>query len=380
MDRLTEDLLRSTVDTVVSKYGRHYRRAKIAADEPATELWKDLADAGLVGIGLPEEYGGGGAGLLEFSIVAERLAEQGHLPVLLVMSPGIVGSILLGVGTHDQKKRFLPGIASGTVKCAFAITEPEAGSNTHRTRTKLQKTDDGTYRLHGEKCFISGVDEADYVLVVAREVDEANDGQVCCCLVPTDTAGLTKAKIETEDFSADSQWLVHCDNVRVEARDVVGRGTNGFKALFKGLNPERILMAAFCNGIALRALSKAIDYSKSREVWGAPIGSHQGVAHPLAEAKIDVELARHMTARAASAADAGEHAGELANYAKFSAARAAEKAVDRAIQTHGGNGFSKDYEVSELYWPARLFRTAPVSEEMILNYVSHQVLGLPRSY
>lgn len=380
MNEELRQFVRSSVERISAEYDRQYRQMKIANHEPAEELWESLSEASLIGLGVPEHFGGGGQGMVGLCFLAEELARHGHLPVLLVMSPGIVGSILLEGGTTAQQEMYLPGIASGQLKFAFAITEADAGSNTHRTKTVLTKGDSGNYHLNGSKCFISGVDEADYILVVAKASLNGGGDNLLCCIVPVDARGVSKNRIATETFSADSQWLLHFDDVEVKKSDIIGGSGAGLKALFAGLNPERILMAAFCVGIGLRALELGADYARNRNVWGSPIAAHQAVSHPLAESKIELELARNMTYQAAIAFDSGDNSGELANYAKFSAARAAVNAVDRSIQVHGGNGFTKDYEVSELYWPARLFRTAPVSEEMILNFVSNQVLGLPRSY
>lgn len=369
-----------TVEKIVAGCGEECDASSEARGAPAEDLWSGLSASGLIGIGLPEEYGGGGQGIFGLCHVAEKVAKSGNLPVLLVMSPGIVGSMLLASGTAEQKDRFLPGIACGATRFAFAITESEAGSNTYRTKTSLVPDGASGFRLNGSKCFISGVEQADFILVVARIGDSGASSSLACCIIPSDAEGLAKQRIETESFSADSQWLLYFDDVRVGSDDVVGGLDSGIKSLFAGLNPERILMAAFCNGIGLRALDLAIDYARNREVWGVPIATHQAIAHPLASSKIEIELARNMTYAAANAFDSAGDCGALSNYAKFSAARAACAAVDRSIQAHGGNGFSRDYRVSELYWPARLFRIAPVSEEMILNFVAGQVLGLPKSY
>lgn len=380
MHKELRDFVASTVNRISEQYDREYRKKKIASLQPAEELWESLSASSLVGLGIPERYGGSGQGMVGLSLVAEELARHGHLPVLLVMSPGIVGSILLKGGSAAQKEKYLPGIASGKLKFSFAITEADAGSNTHRIKTVLTERDSDSYLLNGNKCFISGVDEAEYILVVAKAAFDRGGDNLQCCIVPTNAIGVNKNRIATETFSADSQWLLHFDDVVVRKADVIGASDGGLKALFAGLNPERILMASFCVGIGSRAIDLGADYARNREVWGKPIATHQAIAHPLAESKIEIELAKNMTYQAAVAFDSGENSGELANYAKFAAARAAVSAVDKAIQVHGGNGFTKDYEVSELYWPARLFRTAPVSEEMILNFVSNQVLNLPRSY
>lgn len=377
LSRSQEAEIRSSIDDIVtrvdSKSGDTVNTECVGADK----VWSLLSDAGFIGIGIPEVYGGGGAGLQGANIVAEQLAYNGHLPVLFVMSPGIVGSIVSSAGTEAQKRNLLPVIASGVSKFAFAITEEIAGSNTHNIKTTLSKDPYGSYRLQGSKCFISAADQADYILVVARMTDV--NGPVCCVIDSNDPF-VEKSLIQTERFSADKQWLIHFDDVSVSESQIIGEPGQGLSGIFSGLNPERVLMASFCNGLAMRGIGRAVKYAKGRTVWDSPIGAHQGISHPLAKSKIEVELARLMTREAAWRSDNGEPSAEYANYAKYAAAEASIGAIDNAIQVHGGNGFAKEYGVSELYWPARLFRTAPVSAEMILNYVSQNVLSLPKSY
>ena len=198
--------------------------------------------------------------------------------------------------------------------------------------------------------------------------------------MPTDAPGLTATQLPVAAQIPDRQFTVFYDEVRVPASALIGVAGQGFKPLFDGLNPERIASAALCVGIGRLAVTKAAEYATSRQVWGAPIGTHQGVAHPLAEAKIAVELAALMTAKAAWLHDNGQPAGEASNMAKYAAAEAAIAAVDAAIQTHGGNGLSKEYGLLPLWGMARLLRIAPVNREMLLNYVAQHSLGLPRSY
>jgi alkylation response protein AidB-like acyl-CoA dehydrogenase len=198
--------------------------------------------------------------------------------------------------------------------------------------------------------------------------------------VPADAPGLTFQQIDTSIVSPDKQFTVFLDEVQVGEDALIGVAGNGLRQVFDGLNPERILVGALCSGIGRYAIDKATEYAKQRQVWSTPIGAHQGIAHPLAESHIAVELGRLATVRSAELFDAGEQAGEAANIAKFAASEAALKALDQAIQTHGGNGLSHEYGLSELWFVTRLMRTAPVSREMVLNFIAQSSLGLPRSY
>jgi alkylation response protein AidB-like acyl-CoA dehydrogenase len=373
-------MLRETVRGICSGFGPQYTREKVAAGEPPTELWDALASRGYLGVNLPEEYGGGGLGMSALAAVGEEIAASGCSLLLIVVSPAIVGSIVTKHGTPDQRDAWLPGIAAGTTKVAFAITEPDAGSNSHNLATAARPTDAG-YAIRGQKTYISGVEEADAILVVARKRED--DGTLSLpllFLVDTDAPGLERQLIPTVEPGANHQWALYFDDVEVPAERLVGSETAGLKAAFDGLNPERIMGAAVCNGAARRALEMASAYARERVVWNVPIGAHQGISHPLAQAKIELELARLMMYKAAALYDAGIAAAEESNMAKYAAAEAGVRCVDQAIQTHGGNGFAIEYGLTELYWGVRLVRTAPVSREMILNYVAEHSLGLPRSY
>jgi alkylation response protein AidB-like acyl-CoA dehydrogenase len=266
---------------------------------------------------------------------------------------------------------------------AFAITEPDAGSNSHRISTVALRTGSaGGYVLRGTKYYISGVDEAAHVLVVARTgVSSATgDAELSLFVVDTDAPGLQREIIPVEICAPEKQFTLFFDDVAVSPDRLIGSEGGGLAPLFAGLNPERILSAALLNGIGRYALGRASSYANDRQVWGVPIGSHQGLAHPLAKAAIDVELARLMTEKAAWLYDAGLDAGEASNMAKLTAADAAMAALDQAIQVHGGNGMATEYGLATLWGVTRLLRIAPVSREMILNFVSQHTLGLPRSY
>jgi alkylation response protein AidB-like acyl-CoA dehydrogenase len=380
IDSDEQRMLRETVASISRGFGPAYTREKVAAGEPPTELWDALASRGYLGVNIPERYDGGGLGMSALAAVGEEIAAAGCSLLLIVVSPAIVGSILTKHGTEEQREIWLRGIAAGTTKVAFAITEPDAGSNSHNIATAARPTDGG-YSIRGQKTYISGVEEADAILVVARKREP--DGTLSLpllFLVDTDAPGLERQHIPTVEPGANHQWSLYFDDVEVPADRLVGNETAGLKAAFDGLNPERIMGAAVCNGAARRALRLASEYARERVVWSVPIGAHQGISHPLAQAKIELELARLMMYKAAALYDAGLPAAEESNMAKYAAGEAGVHCVDQAIQTHGGNGFAIEYGLTELYWGVRLVRTAPVSREMILNYVAEHSLGLPRSY
>jgi alkylation response protein AidB-like acyl-CoA dehydrogenase len=375
-----ERMLRESVAGIVSQYGPAYTREKVEAGEPPTELWDALASKGYLGVNLPEEYGGGGLGMTALGAVGEEISANGCSLLLIVVSPAIVGSILVRHATEEQKQEWIPGIAAGTTKVAFAITEPKAGSNSHNLATSARRVN-GKYAIRGEKTYISGVEDADAILVITRQRDEeGNLGLPLLFIVDVDAPGLEKQHIPTALYAPDKQWTLFFDDVEVGPERLIGSESGGLKAAFDGLNPERIMGASVAVGAGRRALDMASAYAREREVWGRPIGEHQGLSHPLAQAKIELELAKLMMQKAAGLYDAGVPAGEASNMAKYSAAEAAIKCVDQAIQTHGGNGFALEYGLAQMWWGVRLTRTAPVSREMILNYVAEHSLGLPKSY
>jgi len=375
------ELLREAVAKIASRYGHDWYVAKARADERPVELWDELARNGYMGVNLPEEYGGGGMGIYELALVLEEITAQGCPLFLMIVSPAICGTILAKFGSDELKDRWLPGLATGTTKMAFAITEPDAGSNTHRLATTATRDGD-TYRLNGSKYYISGVDEAEALLLVARTGtdEETGHARLSLFVVPTDTPGLSWQVIEVEVTAPDRQYTVFFDDAVIPAGNLIGEEHHGFRSVFAGLNPERIMVAAVSNGISRYALDKAVAYANDRRVWDVPIGAHQGVAHPLAKGKVEADLARLMTQKAAWLYDNGLEAGEAANMAKYSAAEASLACLDQAIQVHGGNGLAREYGLADLWFTARLMRTAPVSREMVLNFVAQQSLGLPKSY
>ncbi|MEV4872470.1 acyl-CoA dehydrogenase family protein [Streptomyces syringium] len=374
--------LRAAVAALGARYGREYFTSVVRDGKHTDALWAEAGKLGYLGVNLPEEYGGGGGGITELAIVLEELGAAGSPLLMMVVSPAICGTVIARFGTDAQKRAWLPGLASGTTKMAFGITEPDAGSNSHRLTTTARR-DGSDWVLTGRKVFVSGVDIADATLVVGR-TEDARTGRLkpCLFIVGRDAPGFSRRRISMELAAPEKQFELLLDDVRLPADALVGDEDAGLLQLFAGLNPERVMTAAFAIGMGRYAVARAVDYARTREVWDRPIGAHQAIAHPLAQAHIELELARLMTQKAASLYDAGDDAGagEAANMAKYAAGEAAVHAVDQAVHTLGGNGLTSEYGLASLITAARVARVAPVSREMILNYVSHQTLGLPKSY
>jgi alkylation response protein AidB-like acyl-CoA dehydrogenase len=376
--------LRAAVSEVAHRYGAEYMSRKARTGGKTTELWEEFAKLGYLGVNVPEEYGGGGGGIGDLAAVLEEMAACGCGLLLMVVSPAICATIMARFGTDEQKTHWLPRFADGSIRMSFAITEPDAGSNAHKLTTTARRDGDG-WVLSGRKVFISGVDEADAVLVVGRIRDEhSREGKLkpALFIVPTNAPGFEFRPIEMDLISPDKQFLLFLDDVRLPGDALVGSEDAALLQLFAGLNPERIMAAAYAIGLGRYALDRAVDYARNRTVWKEPIGAHQAVAHPLAIAKIELELAKVMMQKAAWLYDSGDDAaaGEAANMAKYAAAEASIKAVDAAVQTHGGNGMSAEYGLGSLIAISRVNRIAPVSREMILNFVAQNTLGLPKSY
>ena len=373
--------LRASVGKLVGKYGRKYFQDAVANQTQPDELWAELGTAGFLGVHIPEAYGGSGGGLAELNIVIEECAAQG-CPMLSLVIASICAPIIEAYGSTELKDKWLPGIATGKLKMAFAITEPDAGSNTHNVSTTARKINGG-WSIQGAKYWTSGIDESDAVMVVAKDPEmETGNGRSALSLfvMPADAPGISYTRIDAAVKTPERQFSVFFDDVRLPKEALVGERGAGLRQLFVGLNPERVSAAAINNGISRFAIAQAARYANDRSVWKTPIGAHQGVAHPLAESYIGVQSARLLAARAAQLFDQGEDAGEAANMAKFLAAETSLKALDQAIQVHGGNGLSHEYGLADLWFVARLHKTAPVSREMILNYISQHGLGLPKSY
>lgn len=381
-DSETIKLLRQTVRNVCEPFGHAYFHTVARARGNPRELWSALGKSGLLGVSIPENYGGGGAGIAELVMVTEEVAASGTPLMLLALSPAVCARTLITHGSDSQRDEWLPGLVSGEKVLAFAITEADAGSNSHQMRTTATRTETG-WSIRGSKTYISHIDNAQGILIVARvrAVDSVTgtDG-LGLFLMDVGALGLTTREIDVEIISPERQFTLFLDDVHVPADSVVGEPGNGISALFTGLNPERIASAALLNGVARYALEKGARYASERVVLNVPIGAHQGIAHPLARAFTLLEASQLLTARAAARSDAGLDAGEASNIAKVFASDAASAALDAAIQTHGGNGMAREYGLATLLGLVRLFRIAPVSTEMSLNYIARKSLGLPKSY
>jgi alkylation response protein AidB-like acyl-CoA dehydrogenase len=388
-----QKMIRDYVAKLSQRYGRAYWLSKAASGQGPDELWSELGSGGYLGMLIPESHGGAGLGMLEMETLLEALSEQGT-PLLFLVISAVMGTIaLVRHGSDEQKRTYLPEMAAGRMKFCFAITEPDAGSNSFRIATRARRDGD-EYVVSGRKTYISGADQADFILTVVRtdEVHADPDATVgvkgagdnrpdlTLLIIPTRSPGIELRKIDVAIEGPESQFLVFFDEVRVPIANRVGPEGAGSAHLFDVLNAERIAGAAIGVGLGRFVLSKAVRYAKERRVFDVPIGAHQGLQHPLAQVKCRLELASLMAQKAAWLYDKGKKAGAESNIAKYEAAEAAIAACDLAIEVHGGNGFSREFDVITV-WPwARLLRTAPVSREMILNYIGEHVLGLPRSY
>ncbi|MDH3916091.1 MAG: acyl-CoA/acyl-ACP dehydrogenase [Chromatiales bacterium] len=382
---VVRDLLRKREDR-----RDEYLRAIYEEQSFPEELWEDMGQVGILGALVPEEYGGTGLGLLGMAIALEEFATHGLANAFCVLTTMANMAILRG-GSEEQKRHWLPMIAEGKVKCAFAITEPDAGTNSFRMRSYAERDGD-VYRLSGGKGWITGADVADQILVVARTVPlQEIEAQglprthgVGLFLIDADAAGLDKQVMNTAGIEGFRQFMLYFDGIEVPLERRIGGEQSGLAVLFQALNPERILAAATAVGMSEFALSKAVSHAIERSVFGdTPIGAYQAVQHPLARVRIAQEGARLLTHKAAWLFDQQsppDQVGHYANMAKLAGSELAVDAIDAAIQTHGGGGFIRDNHLINLWSAARLLKTAPINNEMILNQIAEHMLGLPRSY
>jgi len=385
-------MIREAVRDIAEDYDRDYWKAHVEDDEFPEEYWDDLATDGWLGVTIPEEYGGAGLGMLEMTIIVEELSRAGGQGgIIFVLTPVFGGIGIQRHGTEAQKEEFLPAIADGDVRFCMGLTEAGAGTNSLNIDTYAERPDGlggdqgDQFEVHGQKMFISGVENADYMLLVARtaEFDRSNPTHGVTLFVVPDPAerdGISLTPVDVEVPWFEVQYQVDFDGLVVEEDWILGEEHGGMYLLWDTLNTERIAGAASALGGGLRAVDLAVDYANDRDVFGQPIGAHQAIQHPLAEAYAQLMCAREMTYKAAWKWDEGEDAGMEANVAKLRASQAATEAADRAVQTHGGNGFTPEYEVWDIYQNARLTETVPVTNEMVLNFIGEHHLGLPRSY
>ena len=368
---------------VAQTFDHKYWLEKARKNQFPEELWQLTARDGFAGLMVDEAYGGAGLGLLEMALLIEGMSNHG-LPLLMyVVGPTMsLGHINLH-GTPEQKSRYLPDAAAGRTMFCFAITEPNAGSNSIRIQS-VARRDGERFKLNGSKVFITGADVSDYAVVVARttphdQVKRKSDG-FTVFILDLKAKGVDFHPINMSVVNPELQFSLFFDDVDLGPEDVLGEVDKGFNILFDLLNPERVTVAAMACGIGRFAIEKAVAYTSERVVFDGPIGAYQGVQHPLAAAKTQVELSSLMLRQAAWQFDRGEEAGPAANMAKYAGAEAGIMAVEAALQAHGGNGFTHDYGLYDLYSMARLLRTAPINRELILNYIGERVLGMPRSY
>lgn len=348
------------------------------------EFYNAVAKAGWLGITIPEEYGGGGLGVTEASIVEYEIsASGGGMNACSAVHIGIFGfDPIIRHGSEQLKQRF-SRVPTGDLHISFAVTEPDAGTDTTGITTFATKVDGG-FRVSGKKVWITKAQEAERMLVLVRTTKRED------CVKRTDGMTLLFAEMDPNHVqvreipkmgrNAVNTNEVFIDDLFVADEDVVGEVGKGFRTLLTGLNAERIVAANAALGIGRAAVRRATAYAKEREVFGRPIGQNQAIAHPLAEAQMRLDAAELMVYKAAWLLDNGYECGPEANMGKFLAADAAFFAADRALQTHGGFGYGKEFHVERYFREARLKRIAPISQEMVLNYLSEHVLGLPRSY
>lgn len=390
MDFLPSDeqkLIIETATKVGQRFGLDYWRDLDARKAFPAEIWQAICEAGLAGAVLPEEHGGSGLGMLDLAMIVETLAASGAGCTVgqLFMNNSIFGGISLSrFGSPEMQRQYLPKLASGEMLFCMALTEPDAGSNSLEIDTFARREGNG-FRIKGRKIWITGVPQADKMLVIARtrrreEVTRRTEG-ITMFLVDRAREGLSHSAIDKVGTNTLTSSLVFLDDVWAGPDEIVGTLDGGWRELLDVLNTERIVTTACLVGAAQLAIRLAVDYAKDRVVFNkTPIGAYQGLQFPLAEAFAEIEAARLMNYKAAALFDRGLPYGTEANVAKLIASKAAQLATDRAMQTMGGMGYAKESHVERLWRDARLFRFAPVSEEMILNFIAQHNLGLPRSY
>lgn len=374
------DVAAATAD-VIARFDDDYWSLHCRERRHPDELWKALAAADLLGLGLPSSYAGSDGGVTEVAALVEALARAGR-PLFSLLTTFICGELLLRHGSDSQRRAWLPRIADGSARFSFAITEPDAGTNSFAIRTSVRHDDDGSLRLSGHKCYISAIDSADVVVVVARSPRSSEDKRdgFALLLVDPHATGLTMRAMDIDMPAPERQHDVWFDDVQVPADAVVGALGEGFRSLFTVLNPERLLTAATQVGIGRRALSLGVARAKERAPFGVPVGTYQAIAHPLAHAHAQLEAAELMTYHGCTAYDAGRPAGTPANVAKLLAAEASQAAFDAAVQAHGGMAFDASAGLTALWPLVRMGRIGPVSNEMVLNHLAEHTLGLPKSY
>ncbi len=362
---------------VTERYDRAWYLKAKPEGEDVRQMWKTMAEQGLLGLGVPAEYGGLGGGMTGPVAVMEAMSEAGTPCYAYILTAFCIKALLMG-GSEAQKRRWIPSAVSGDWRCCFAITEPTAGTNTFNIRTRATRTAGG-YRISGEKVFTSCANVSDSMMIVAR----TNDGpraELSLFVVDLPCKGISMQQLEVEMYGPEKQFAVFFDNVEVPEEGRIGAEAAGKDIMFHALNPERFLIAAWSLGLGNLCIKKGSDYARTRAPFGKPIGGYQSVAHPLAHAKMNLEAARLMLYAGCEEYDAGSVAGLKANMAKYLASTAAGQAIEAAIQLHGGHAWDQRTDIIQLWPMIRLMAQSPINNQMLLNYVAERVLDLPRSY
>jgi len=372
------------VRALCQRFPDDYWRDKDARHEFPHEFYKAVAEAGFLGIAIPENYGGSGLGITEAAIVMREVAYAGAMNAASSIHLGIFGLTPLVVhGSEELKRRHLPRVASGELHVSFAVTEPDAGNDITHIKTFARREGD-YYVVNGRKVFTTKAQESHKMLLLTRttpadKVLKKTDGMTLF-FADIDRQAVEVRELHKLGRHAVDTNMLFIDNLKVSASDIVGQEGRGFHTLLDGLNPERILVASEAIGIGRAAVDKAVHYAKERVVFGRPIGQNQAIAHPLADVYAKLEVAEMMMLKAAWLFDQRKPCGAEANIAKLRAAEAGFEACDRAVQTLGGYGYMREYDVERYFRECRMLKIAPVSQEMVLNYLSEHVLQLPRSY
>lgn len=385
-----QQLVRDSIRDICKDFDDEYWRTKDEKGEYPTEFVDALAEHGWFGTLIPEEYGGAGMSTSETVVMMEEIAANGGgFAAAQAVHGGIYNSVpLVKYGSEEMKSDLLPRVAAGeTAIQAFGLTEPNAGSDSTSIETLAEKTNDG-YVVNGQKIWTSRVDASDYLVLVARttpkaEVDKRTNG-ISMFLVDLETA-YDQAAIEMKPISKTASNCVHAfelwfEDLHLPGKALVGDEGEGFYQMLDGLNEERLVIAAECIGLGEAAIEAGVSYANERVVFGRPIGKNQAIQHPLAEAFSRIQAAKQMVYDAASVADSDTDIGARANMSKFLAADAAFEAADAAVQTHGGFGVAREYDVERYFREARLTRLVPITQQLALNYIGENVLRLPRSY
>jgi acyl-CoA dehydrogenase len=367
------------------KFPDEYWRDRDARAEFPHEFYAEVARGGWLGVAIPEQYGGSGLGITEAALVMREVAGSGGaMAAASAIHLSIFGvSPLVFHGSEEQKRRFLPEVVSGKLHVAFAVTEPDAGNDITHIKTAARRDGDN-YVINGRKVFTTKAREAQRMLLLTRttpfeQVQKKTDG-MSLFFAELEPAAVEVRELHKLGRAAVDTNMLFIDNLRVAVSDLVGGEGRGFHCLLDGLNPERILVAAEAIGIGRAAIARAVRYAKERIVFGRPIGQNQAIAHPLADVYAKLEAAEMLMLKAAWLFDHRKPCGPEANMAKLRAADAGFEACDRAVQTLGGYGYIREYDVERYFRECRLLKIAPVSQEMVLNSISEHVLGLPRSY